>query len=144
MSKRHSKNKRKLTDPLMGCLNNSQYQNQFFNAKQVNTEVTEEFLTARYQRAKRKGFNEMAKWISFCKVMLHYGLTVNLYEAKKTKSKYLTVSDGKRSYKVRFSDHKPIEQKEKNKDCDFFVGISNFKVTTTDMAISATLRFFAS
>lgn len=82
------------------------------------------------------------KWVHFCERMLSVGLTVSLYEARKTRSKYITISNGNRSYKVRFSDHRPILWREDSGDCDFFVGVSNRSVTTTDQAIAATLCYF--
>lgn len=46
------------------------------------------------------------------------------------------------TYTVRFSDHAPNKKREKNGDCDFFVGVTNFKVTTTDDAIKAVKEWY--
>ena len=43
---------------------------------------------------------------------------------------------------MRFSNHKPAKEREKNNDCDFFVGVSNFKVTTTEDALDAVYNYF--
>lgn len=107
-----------------------------------NAAVTAEFLAFREQRAAAKGFPK-AKWIFFCEEMLRAGLSVNLYEAKRTVSKYITVSHGGKSFKVRFSNHLPIKSREEAADCDFFVGICNTTTTTTPQAIAATFAFFA-
>lgn len=103
--------------------------------------VTAEFLYERAQRSIRAGYS-IQKWVWFCGVMLEKGFSVTLYEAKFTKSKYVTVSDGKRNFKIRFSDHKPIPDRERKKDCDFFVGVTNKTVTNSEQALKATLEFF--
>ncbi len=73
------------------------------------------------------------------------GFTLSLYEAKRTFSKYITVSDSTRkTFTVRFSNHRPIKSREESGDCDFFVGVNNFKTTTTAQAIEATKIHFAS
>lgn len=56
------------------------------------------------------------KWVEFCRTLLDEGYSLTLYEALRTVSKYVTVNG---SYKVRFSNHKPIESREANGDCDF-------------------------
>ena len=59
-----------------------------------------------------------------------------------TVSKYITlIKDGK-SCKVRFSNHRPIREQEKNKDCDFFVGVTNFQVITAHDVALQVLKFF--
>ena len=111
------------------------------NAKQNDTIVTREFLEFRTGRASVSGYAQ-AKWIHFCETMLNEGFDVTLYEAKATFSKYITVWDRSRKFRVRFSDHKPIKFREMNGDCDFFVGKCNRTTTNTDQAIEATLRYF--
>lgn len=104
--------------------------------------VTQEFLDFRQGRASVTGFLK-AKWIHFCETMLKAGFTVWLYEAKETRSKYITVADSQaRKYLVRFSDHRPNKGREVACSCDFFVGRTHLGVTTTDQAIEATMRFF--
>jgi len=79
------------------------------------------------------------KWVEFCRTLLDEGYSLTLYEALRTVSKYVTVNG---SYKVRFSNHKPIESREANGDCDFFVGVTNLGVTNTKMALAAVRRHF--
>lgn len=67
---------------------------------------------------------------------------VFLYEAKKTNSKYLTVTYGNKKFTVRFSDHRPIRHRELAGDCDFFVGVTNTGVRDIVDAIEACLRYF--
>ena len=106
--------------------------------KARNLLVTREYLAERRRACKHE-----PKWIYFCEFMLAKGLTVSLYEAKETVSKYVTVSLPERGeFKVRFSNHKPNKYKEVNRYCDFFVGYNNFGNTTTQQAIFATLNKF--
>lgn len=100
--------------------------------------VTSDFLQGRYAPAVKAGYAK-PQWARFCEEMMSRGFSVTLYEARETKSKYVTVTQGNRSFKVRFSDHPPSRFKERNKFCDFFVGWNNFSVASTDDAIDATL-----
>lgn len=112
--------------------------------KANNVRVTKNFLFQRVSDAKAKGY-EKAKWIEFCEKMLAEGYHVKLYEARKTVSKYVTVifpHDPSQKFKVRFSNHRPIKHREVSGDCDFFVGVTNLGVTTTDQAVKATLEYF--
>ena len=106
--------------------------------KVSNILVTEQFLLSRMPRKKK----DTQKWVQFCLRMMKAGLTVHLYEARQTLSKYLTVSHGDQSFKVRFSDHAPNYNREAEGDCDFFVGVTNLDTTTTGQAMQATLRHF--
>jgi hypothetical protein len=103
--------------------------------------ITKAFLDHREGKHNACGFKR-AKWIHFCHVMLDEGFYLTLYEARETFSKYITVWDRSRSFKVRFSDHRPNKGREIAKDCDFFVGRTHLHVTNTDQAIEATLRYF--
>lgn len=105
--------------------------------KITNENLTFEILG---QRTSKKYGKQ--KWIIFAEELLNSGFEVQLYEARKTFSKYLTVKRGDRQYKVRFSNHKPIFRRELNKDCDFFVGVTNFEVTTTKQALQAVYEYF--
>lgn len=40
------------------------------------------------------------------------------------------------------SNHRPIREREKNKDCDFFVGVTNFQVITAHDVALKVLKFF--
>lgn len=103
--------------------------------------VTQDFLNDRAARSLAAGYS-VQKWIAFCSQLLALGFTVSLYEARQTFSKYVTVSDGDRRFKVRFSNHKPIKRREEMGDCDFFVGVANYQTTTTAQAMSAVLKHF--
>jgi hypothetical protein len=106
--------------------------------------VTNQLLTLEYLDARITQKFGPAKWMQFARHFIETGFDVELYEARQTVSKYLTVisKDG-RKYKVRFSNHAPILEREINGDCDYFVGRTNLRVTTTDMAIINTELFFA-
>lgn len=113
-------------------------------SKATNRAVNMDFLRHRVQYAESMGFQKQ-KWVTFCEVMLERGFTVSLYEARQTVSKYITVrraDDYSRSFKVRFSNHKPIKHREQAGDCDFFVGYTHLGIQTTEQAIAATLNFF--
>lgn len=70
-----------------------------------------------------------------------FGLT--LYDAHTTNSKYVTVRQGdKKPYKIRWSDHKPRPDRELAGNCDFFVGHTNTRITTTRQAYYAMLEHF--
>lgn len=98
--------------------------------KAYNQYITEDFLKSRENVDK-----PIQKWILFCQYFMGKGYKIRLYEARKTVSKYITlIKDGK-SCKVRFSNHRPIREREKNKDCDFFVGVTNFQVITATMSL---------
>ena len=81
------------------------------------------------------------KYLLFIKMALEKGYKVTLYDAQTTVSKYVTVIHKNKKFKVRFSNHKPNYYREKNGECDFFVGVTNLHVTTTDDAWKATIKF---
>lgn len=110
-------------------------------AKARNANVDAALINARSAWAHLRGYNT-PRYLDFCRKMLSHGFVVTLYEARKTNSKYVTVSNGDMSFKVRFSDHRPIPTRERDGDCDFFVGVTNRTVTTTDGAIKACLSYF--
>jgi len=83
-----------------------------------------------------------AKWIIFAEELLKSGYKVSLYEAKTTVSKHLTVEKGNKKFKVRFSNHRPNMRKELENDCDYFVGVTNFQVHTTEDALIAVNNYF--
>ena len=94
--------------------------------------VTREFLDHRQARAQGK---PRAKWIQFCLTMLAKGYKVTMYEARHSYSKYITVYNGGRCHKLRFSNHEPIKARELRRDCDTFVGIAHTSTVTTEQAI---------
>jgi len=76
---------------------------------------------------------EAPKYLRFILRMLREGWRVKLYIPRESKiSKYVFVYNNDRIYKIRFSNHKPIIQKELDNDCDFYAGISNMKIMTTE------------
>lgn len=112
--------------------------------KATNRVINQDFLNHRVSRAKEAGFGKQ-KWVEFCEELIRRGYVCQLYEARRTVSKYITVKrpdDHSRSFKVRFSNHKPIRYREEAGDCDFFVGMTHLGVSTTQQALKATLEFF--
>lgn len=106
-----------------------------------NKILTEGYLEDRARACQGKGY-DVPKWISFCRTLMRRGFQVALYEAQFTHSKYLTVWKNGKNYKVRFSDHPPIKEREVNGDCDFFVGHTNLGKTNTNDALRAVLIHF--
>jgi hypothetical protein len=110
--------------------------------KATNLAVTPDFLKVRAERATSKGYTKQ-KWIAFCETLLADGYHLTIYEARNTFSKYITVkAKGAKPFKVRFSNHRPIAERERAGDCDFFVGVTNLTVTTTDQALAAVRSHF--
>lgn len=110
-------------------------------AKARNIAVTNKFLNERAEWSISKGYSKQ-KWIIFCEALLAAGFSLSLYEARKTWSKYITVSDGKSQFKVRFSNHRPNKRRELGGDCDFFVGVTHTGTRTTEDALNAISEFF--
>jgi len=102
--------------------------------KATGNKVTIQFINSRMEILESKGYGK-TKWIEFCEKMNENGFSCYLYEAKSTLSKYIAVKYGNKELKVRFSNHKPIKSRELNNDCDFFVGVTNTGVRTTEDAI---------
>lgn len=101
--------------------------------------VTRKFLKKR----RGLGIHPAPKWVGFCETMMDMGFGVDLYQAKSTVSKYITVRHHQKTFKVRFSNHKASPFKEKIGDCDFFVGHTHLHgINTTAQAIAATLKHF--
>lgn len=112
--------------------------------KATNKPLNFDYLRNRAEGLIAAGFPK-SKWIYFCEEMLRLGFRLELYEARQTKSKYITVrreGDWSKSFKVRFSDHKPIYHREMAGDCDFFVGMTHTGRRNTHDAINATCNFF--
>lgn len=82
----------------------------------------------------KKGYN-VPQWIRFCEAMLGLGLSVSLYRAKTTVSKYVHVAFPSGNVKVRFSNHRANKAKENLNDADYYVGVGNKYVLTTDELI---------
>ncbi len=103
--------------------------------------IDSSFLEHRAKSCVNKGFSKQ-KWISFCEVLLAKGFSIKLYEARETVSKYITVYRNDKNYRVRFSNHKPSYNREKNRDCDFFVGVTHTGTRTTNDALKAIGDFY--
>ena len=103
--------------------------------KATHWKISQKFLD---YKTPKKGEFKKPKWVEFCEHFINVPeLTMKLYEARQTNSKYITIFFKDQTYKVRFSDHKPIKSREEQGDCDFFVGITHLGVRNTDMAILA-------
>jgi len=83
---------------------------------------------------------EIPKFVQFIAYALSKGYKVHLYDAQTTVSKYVTIINGEKKFKVRFSNHKPNKQRQLNGDCDFFVGHSHGNITTTRQAWFAMVK----
>lgn len=103
--------------------------------------VTRHDLEIRANASTSRGY-PVQKWIKFCLMMLDLGFEVIAHEAATTRSKYITVRQGRKAFKVRFSNHRPNKSAEFRSDSDFYVGVANQTTTTTEDAIRATLAFF--
>jgi hypothetical protein len=86
----------------------------------------------------------MPQYLKFCDDALHKGYSVSLYNAQRTASKYVTVRHKRKTFVVRFSNHRPNKDRELNGDCDFFVGVTNTGVRRTSDAWQAMLDYFKS
>lgn len=94
-------------------------------------ELTLEILEGIKPSYIKAGYN-IPKWITFSEELLKDGWSVKLYRAKTTVSKYLHVIKEDREYKIRFSNHKPNKRMEETNDADFYVGVSNKGIITTE------------
>lgn len=113
--------------------------------KITNEKVTTALIVERQRRA-QEGEYPLPKWVMFCEELLNRGYELTLYEARETFSKYITVRDANNrthpTFKVRFSNHKPIYQREIAKDCDFFVGVTHTGVRDWRDALNAVTSHF--
>jgi hypothetical protein len=90
----------------------------------------------------RAGGWPISKWITFCERMHELGFETIVYEAKSTRSKYVTVKRGNKIFKIRFSNHMPAYSAQVASDSDFYVGVSHSGVTTTSDAERVVLKYF--
>lgn len=123
-------------------MQNSKYKykpKEFWETRARDLPLTLEYLKTRVSKEYGK-----QKWIAFCETLIGEGFSCSLYEAKKTYSKYITITFpySTKEYRVRFSNHKPTVTKQGQKDCDFYVGVSNGITTTTEDALKAVRQFF--
>lgn len=94
------------------------------------------------ETAKKYANYPIPKWLKFCSAMLGEKFRVELYPSHSTVSKYIYVTNPRngKQVKVRFSDHKPNWKKEVVGDADFYAGVSNCGVTTTERIIPEVIR----
>ena len=93
--------------------------------------LTHEYLDSLKPHYLENGY-DVPKWIIFSETLLDWGCSVSLLRAKTTYSKYLFVKKGKEEIKVRFSNHKASFKQEANGDSDYYVGVGNFGIVTTE------------
>lgn len=97
--------------------------------------ITNKYLDYMVKCYAKKGWNTPPKWVKFCYTMLEHGWNIFLHRAKTTRSKYIYIIKDKRNYKIRFSDHKANFRQEIKNDSDYYVGVGNFGVITTEQLI---------
>lgn len=81
------------------------------------------------------GQYQTPKYLLFILEMNNLGFRVGLKEAKTTFSKYVLIEKGTQKYKIRFSNHRSKLSRELEQDCDFYVGVGNLGVITTEQVI---------
>lgn len=104
-------------------------------SKTQATEITREDIQTMASTAASRG-HDLPKWVLYGSAMLRAGLTVKVYKAETTVSKYIYVSDGKTTIKVRFSNHNPNPSRAR--DVDIVIG---GKITTEDAKRITLQRF---
>jgi hypothetical protein len=96
--------------------------------------LTIEYLVGLEPSYIKQGY-PVPKWIQFSKTLLNDGWTIRLHRAKTTFSKYLYINKGELSLKIRFSNHKANRGAEDRNDSDYYVGVGNKGVITTEQLI---------
>lgn len=110
--------------------------------KMTNDKVTKEMLDARTKYAIAGDFGK-PKYIEFCEYFLEKVFLLEIYEARETVSKYITViGQGNKRFKVRFSNHAPAYARELAGDCNFFVGRTHLGITNYRQAIESVNIYF--
>jgi len=103
-----------------------------------------EILTLDYLESLKPNYEKngypVPKWIIFSETLINWGFVVELYRAKTTYSKYLYVEKGEDKFKVRFSNHPPAYKQEVNGDCDYYVGVGNLGIVTTEQLLATIKR----
>ena len=109
--------------------------------KLTHQQVSRALISHRSAMAERSGYS-VPKYLQFCAWVLDQGMVATIYEARETRSKYITIKANGAQYKVRFSNHPPSKRRELRGDCDFFVGRTHTGVRTTEDAKKAVEKFF--
>ena len=102
--------------------------------------MNKKHLTVKYLDSIKPGYinagYSVPKWVKFSEIMINHGWECYAYESKSTHSKYIYISKGKQHYKIRFSNHRPNKNVQRQNDSDFYVGVSNGnQVLTTEELI---------
>ena len=97
-------------------------------------EITKQYLNNFIPTYHKKGY-PTPKWIQFCIAMIDLGWSVKLYRAKTTYSKYVYIIKRNKSLKIRFSNHRASFNKEMSSDSDYYVGVGNNGIITTEELI---------
>src|SRR5690606_17959069 len=79
--------------------------------KAARAKINKEFLNRRIQWSENLGYGKQ-KWVYFCEVLIERRFQLELYEARQTVSKYITIRKNNKTFKVRFSNHKPCKNRE--------------------------------
>lgn len=85
--------------------------------------ITDEYIKDK-NKLVSKGRYPKPKFLTFCEIMHKMDYKVELVEAQTTVSKYVKVSQGDKSFKVRFSNHSAHERHKSSAGtaCNFYVG----------------------
>ena len=104
-------------------------------SKTQATKITRQDIQCMASLAASRGYG-LSKWALYCSEMIRAGLTVKVYRAETTVSKYIYVSDETTTIKVRFSNHSPNPLR--TGDVDIIIG---GKITTEDAKRITLQRF---
>lgn len=115
-------------------MQNNTFKTNIHKAKTISLKIIDEMIETYPQKYKPP------KYIAFMELMILKGWNVKLYTAGV--SKYVFVSKGTHTYKIRFSNHKPIYTKKIQNDCDFYVGITHKQSLKTETVIEKILHLY--
>jgi len=104
----------------------------------IPIKVTKHYLATLKPSYTKKGY-PVPKWITFSETLLNSGWKVQLKRSKSSYSKYIYIQKEDKSYKIRFSNHRPNKDAQEMSDSDFYVGVSNGQVITTEMVLKKIL-----
>ena len=104
-------------------------------------EMSKEVLVSTIEKYWDKGYR-VPRWLSFSCSMAKEGLSVSVYKSKGYGSRYVTVYDEEKKFKVRFGDHDPVTRYIGLDDCDLYVGSVYGNIVGTKFATRETLKYF--